>query len=63
VLESDNNFYAPFEVRASDVLQVWEYAGSIATEEFDVSEMAPESVREMLQEIRRDVAALRRSEQ
>lgn len=63
MLESDNNFYAPFEVRASDVLQVWEYAGSIATEEFDVSEMAPESVREMLQEIRRDVAALRRSEQ
>lgn len=59
VLESDNAFYAPFEVRASDVLQVWEYAGSIATEEIDISELAPESIREMLAEIRRDVADLR----
>lgn len=59
VLESDNSFYAPFEVKASEILQVWEYAGSIATEEIDASDLAPESVKDMLQEIRKDVAALR----
>ena len=34
VLKSDNTFYPPYPVKASNILEIWEYACSIATSEF-----------------------------
>lgn len=58
VLQSDNTFYAPYTVKASDVLEIWEYACSIATKEFEPDE-SPEMIRDILQGMRKEMAALR----
>lgn len=59
MLISDNTFYAPYEVKFSDILEIWEYAGSIATSEFDPEDIEPQSIRELLYGIREEVKALK----
>jgi hypothetical protein len=34
MLHSDNTIYLPYEIKASEILEIWEYACSIATNEF-----------------------------
>ncbi len=60
ILISDNTFYEPYAVKASDVLEVWEYACSIATMEFEPDEITPQSIRELLVGIRDEVKALKK---
>jgi hypothetical protein len=31
MLHSDNTIYLPYEIKASEILEIWEYACSIAT--------------------------------
>ena len=59
MLISDNTFYEPYKVKASDVLEIWEYACSIATKEFEPDDMSPQSIRELLVGIREEVQALK----
>jgi transcriptional regulator with XRE-family HTH domain len=59
VLVSDNTFYEPYTVKASDILEIWEYSCSIATKEFEPDDMPPESIRDLLVGLRREVKALR----
>jgi len=58
VLKSDNTFYEPYTVKASDVLEIWEYACSIATNEFELDD-SQETIRDVLQGMRKEMAALR----
>jgi transcriptional regulator with XRE-family HTH domain len=58
MLQSDNTFYEPYIVKASDVLEIWEYACSIATKEFEPDD-SPETIRDVLQGMRKEMAALR----
>jgi len=58
MLISDNAFYDPYTVKASDVLEIWEYACSIATKEFEPDD-SPETIRDVLQGMRKEMAALR----
>jgi transcriptional regulator with XRE-family HTH domain len=59
MLISDNTFYEPYTVKASDVLEIWEYACSIATKEFEPDDLSPQSMRELLVGIREEVKALK----
>ena len=59
LLESDNEFYAPFEVQLSEVLELWEYAGSLATEEFDREDISKEDIRVLLQGLRKEIIQLK----
>lgn len=63
MLVSDNTFYEPYSVKASDVLEIWEYACSIATKEFEQDNMEPQSIRELLYGIREEVKALKQVKQ
>ena len=58
MLQSDNSFYEPYVVKASDVLEIWEYSCSIATKEFEPDD-SPETIRDILQGMRKKMAALR----
>jgi hypothetical protein len=60
MLISDNAFYDPYIVKASDVLEIWEYACSIATKEFEPDNLSQESIRDLLQGLRREVVALKK---
>lgn len=54
-LQSDNTVYKPYDVKASDILEIWEYACSIATKEFLPDDTGMENVKDMLREIRKDI--------
>ena len=55
VLHSDNAYYKSYEVKASEILEIWEFACSFATEEFGPDDLSPESLKELLTELRREV--------
>lgn len=59
LLESDNEFYKPFELKLSEVLELWEYAGSVATEEFEKEDISKEDIRELLQGLRQEINQLK----
>lgn len=59
VLTSDNTFYEPYSVKASDVLEIWEYACSIATKEFEPDSLEPQSIRDMFYSLRNEIKALK----
>jgi transcriptional regulator with XRE-family HTH domain len=59
VAKSDNTIYEPYEVKASEILEIWRYACSIATKEFDQNDLGIMSVQDVLQGIRQDFSALR----
>lgn len=59
MLISDNTFYEPYAVKLSDIIEIWEYAGSIATKEFEPDNLEPQSIRELLYGIREEVKALK----
>jgi hypothetical protein len=56
---SDNPIYEPYAVKASDILEIWRYACSIATKEFEQDDLGVMSVKDVLQGIRQDFSALR----
>jgi len=56
---SDNTIYEPYEVHYGDVLEVWRYACSIATQEFQPEDLGALSVTDILQGIRKDISALK----
>lgn len=58
-LISDNAFYDPYKVKASDVLEIWEYTCSIATKEYEPDDLEPQSIRDLLVNIQKDVKALK----
>ena len=55
VLHSDNAYYKSYEVKASEILEIWEFACSLATEEFKPDDLSPESLKEVLMDLRREV--------
>ena len=59
VAKSDNTIYAPYEVKASEILEIWRYSCSIATQEFEQDDLGVLSVKDVLQGIRQDFSALR----
>lgn len=59
MLISDNTFYDPYKVKASDVLEIWEYTCSIATKEYEPDDLDPQSIRDLLVNIQKDVKALK----
>lgn len=58
VLSSDNTFYEPYSVKISDVLEIWEYACSIATKESEPDDIQPQSIRDMFYSLRNEIKAL-----
>jgi transcriptional regulator with XRE-family HTH domain len=59
IAKSDNTLYEPYEVKASELLELWRYACSIATQEFEQDDLGVLSVKDVLQGIRQDFSALR----
>lgn len=58
ILKSDNTFYEPYEVRASDILEIWEFACSIATSEHDPDDMNPETIKDMFMTLKQELRQL-----
>lgn len=55
LLQSDNPVYKPYEIKATEVLEVWEYVCSFCTKEFHPEELEYENIRDMFRELRTEI--------
>lgn len=62
LLKADNPLYEPYEVPVSDLVEIWEFACSIATEEFmpEDFELNGQVVKEMFRVLRHDISLLQK---
>lgn len=56
----DNDFYEPYDIPKSQVLEIWEYACSINTEELGGSGMDMNSIKDMFISLKKEINELKR---
>lgn len=59
VLESDNSFYPIYEVKASDILEIWEYECNIGRSDRKQENSETASVKDMFLELKREIHDLK----
>lgn len=60
VVESDEPFYAPYEIRASDIQQVWEFKCNLGKKDTKRANIVPGSIEGMFMELKNDIRRLER---
>jgi transcriptional regulator with XRE-family HTH domain len=60
LLSSDNDFYAPYEIKAENIIEVWAYAASISTHEFEPDDLSPQTIKEMFLELKKGIVEFNR---
>jgi transcriptional regulator with XRE-family HTH domain len=59
LLHSDNPYYQPYEIRANDILEIWEFACSFCTTEHTVDDIGTENVQEMFRTLRLSIEEIK----
>jgi hypothetical protein len=59
VVESDNSFYPVYEVKVSDILEIWEYECNIGRNDSKQEMAEAASVKDMFLELKRDINDLK----
>lgn len=59
VLESDNHFYPNYEVKASDILEIWEYECNIGRTDKKQELSETQSMKDLILEIKRDILEIK----
>lgn len=52
---SDNIIYSPYEIKLSDILEIWEYVCHIGRDDAKLLTTESDSVKEMFLELKRDI--------
>jgi len=60
MLKSDNTFYEPYDVKFSDIAEIWEYAGSIERGVFKQIENNKQPLEEVIRNLQLDLMEIRR---
>lgn len=60
VLESDNSFYPKYDVKASDILEIWEYQCNIGKSDKKQELTETESIKDMFLELKRELNEVKR---
>ncbi len=60
IFHSDNIGYKPYEVKANEILEVWEHVCSFCTQEFQPDDLGVLNVKDMFQQLRLEISELRR---
>lgn len=61
VLESDNSFYPKYDVKVSDILEIWEYECNIGRSDKRQEMSETQTTKELLLEVKREVAEIKSS--
>lgn len=61
LVEPDNIIYAPYEIKLSDILEIWEYVAHIGRDDSKQEVTDSESVKGMFLEIKRDIGDVKKS--
>ncbi|AWG22130.1 XRE family transcriptional regulator [Flavobacterium faecale] len=60
-VSSDNYFYPPYEVKASDILEIWEYQCSIARSDKKTEELESTTIKNMFVELKKDILEVKKN--
>lgn len=62
VVRADNNFYQPYNIDLQDLLEIWEYEASIATQEYSIDDFNPDNqtIISLLQQLQCEVKDLKK---
>ncbi|WP_297984961.1 helix-turn-helix domain-containing protein [uncultured Chryseobacterium sp.] len=58
IVSSDNQFYAPYEIEWDNVLEIWEFACSINTEEIEPVSFEYRNIKSMFEELRKEIKSI-----
>ena len=58
-LHSDNSFYSPYEIKFSDIAEIWEYAGSLEREQFKLQNYDSNSLESVIRTLQKDMNDLK----
>ncbi len=61
MVSSDNYFYPPYEVKASDILEIWEYQCSIARSDKKTEELESTTIKNMFFELKKDLSEVKKN--
>jgi transcriptional regulator with XRE-family HTH domain len=56
LLHSDNSVYKPFELKAYEMLEIWEHVCSFCTKEFQPDDLGVMNVKEMFHQLRLEIS-------
>ncbi|MBL7932337.1 MAG: LexA family transcriptional regulator [Bacteroidia bacterium] len=59
-LHSDNKMYQPYKVKASDILELWEYTCCINMNQYDENELNLDSIMNMLRGLKVEIAGIKK---
>ena len=60
MFHSDNTVYKPYEVKANEILEIWEHVCSFCTQEFQPDDLDVMNVKDMFQQLRLEISALKK---
>ncbi len=58
---ADNEFYEPYQIKNSEILEIWQYAASINTEELGAASLDMSAVKEMFFSLKKEISELKKT--
>ncbi|GAL81245.1 hypothetical protein JCM19274_3989 [Algibacter lectus] len=58
-LHSDNKLYAPYDVKTTDIMEIWEFTCCINTQEYSEEELKLSSIVNMFQELKVELKSIK----
>lgn len=58
-VKSDNQFYEPYKIPLSEIKEIWEFACSITTKEYEPDEFAEHHIQNFITEIKTDIKQIK----
>jgi transcriptional regulator with XRE-family HTH domain len=59
ILQSDNSLYKPYEVKVSEVLEIWRFACSISLDEFEPDDLGVVNIRDMFLQLQEQMKTIK----
>ena len=59
MLNSDNSFYQSYEIRFSDIAEIWEYAGSLERGNFVPAKLDASNLEDVIRKLQMDIAEIK----
>ena len=62
IVRPDNDFYEPYPIPVAEILEIWQYACSIATTEFSQQDFTlnEQAILQMFQELKKEIRELKK---
>lgn len=60
LVSADNSFYQPYEIQFTNIYEIWEFACAINTEEFILNNLDTTNLKDVLDNLQKDIQNLRK---